>query len=76
MKNYNYNTTQQLENLSKAEYFKNKINSTDNLDEKKAVVNYAKRKCEFDFGKIVSKLKFEDGSILEINTKLKAKILK
>jgi hypothetical protein len=61
---------------TRAEYFKNKINSAGNLDEKIAITNQARKKCEFDFGNIVTRLKFEDQSKLEINTKFKAKILK
>ena len=61
---------------TKAEYFKNKINSAECLDKKTAIVNHARRKCEFDFGNLVTRLKFDDESKLEINTKFKAKILK
>ena len=61
---------------TRAEYFKNKINGAGSLDQKMAITNHARRKCEFDFGNIVTRLKFEDGSKIEINTKFKAKILK
>ena len=61
---------------TRAEYFKNKINNAGSLDKKMAITNHARRNSKLDFGNVVTRLKFEDGSKLEVNTKFKAKILK
>lgn len=59
-----------------AQDFRNKINKALSLDEKIYIASQAREAAKIDFGNLVSKLKFSDNSVLEINTKCKAKIIK
>jgi len=59
-----------------AQQFQSRINKADDIDAKIFLAHQAREAAKLRFGCIVDRLKFEDNSQLEINTKLKAKIIK